>query len=287
MTVAIVSDSTCDVPRALVERYHIGIAPTLLEIDGRAYRDELDITREQFYADLPRCRTFPKTAAASPETFAALYRACNAQEVISIHLSADLSAMFQSACLAAQMVQEEIRVHVFDSRSISMGTGWHVIAAAELAASGATSAEILAHLQGMRPRTRVYALLDTLTFLRRSGRVSTLTARIGEALQIKPLLEVRDGHVVQLERVRLRSRGLQRLIALARDLGHLERLCVLYTGAGMEATVRQMQEALSDRVPLAQQLVQQVTPGIGAHLGPGGIGLALVYAADHPLRADH
>ncbi len=278
MTVAVVSDSTCDVPRALVERYRIGVAPTLLQIEGNEYRDELDISRDQFYADLPRYRTFPKTAAASPETFIALYRATGAAEVISIHLSAALSAMFQSATLAAQAVQGEIAVHVFDSRSISMGTGWQVIAAAELASRGASSADILAHLQDMRGRTRVYALLDTLAFLQRSGRVSALTARIGDVLQIKPLLEVKDGHVISLERVRLKSRGVQKLIALARSFARLERLCVLYTGAGMEETVQMVQESLSDLVPVEQQLVQQVTPGIGAHLGPGGIGVALVHA---------
>ena len=268
----------CDVPGAIVARYRIGIAPTLLQIEGREYRDEVDISRDQFYADLPRYRVLPKTAAASPATFVELYRATGAQTVISIHLSAQLSAMHQSAQLAAQELGSEIAVHVFDSRNISMGTGWQVIAAAEMASRGASVADILAYLAEMRPRVRVYALLDTLTFLRRSGRVSAITAGIGEALQIKPLLEVKDGRVIQLERARLKERGVQRLIEIARSFDRLERLCVLYTGAGMEATVQRVQEALRDRVPIESQLVQQVTPGIGAHLGPGGIGVALVAA---------
>lgn len=278
MACAIVSDSTCDVPAALVQRYNIGIAPTVLQIDGQTYYDNVTLTREAFYTGLPTYRTFPKTAAAAPGTFAELYRAAGADEVVSIHLSRKLSGMWASAQVAAQEVADQTRVHVFDSETISMGTGWMVIAAAEMAAQGATAQDILAMLEELRPRTRVYALLSTLKYLQKGGRVNRLVAGVGELLQIKPLLEVYGGEVHLVERVRLKQRGVTRLQELAFRAPRIERLCVLYTGQGMEADIAHLQACAAQHVPIEQQLVQQVTPGIGAHLGPGGLGFAIVEA---------
>lgn len=278
MACAIVSDSTCDVPAALVQRYRIGIAPTVLQIEGQTHYDNVTLSREAFYAGLPTYRTFPKTAAASPATFAELYRAAGADEVVSIHLSRKLSGMWASAQVAAREVADQVRVHVFDSETISMGTGWMVIAAAEMAAHGASAREILAMLEDMRPRTRVYALLSTLKYLQKGGRVNRLVAGVGELLQIKPLLAVYGGDVHLVERVRLKQRGIARLLELALSAPRIERLCVLYTGQGMEADVAYLQACAAQRVPIEHQLVQQVTPGIGAHLGPGGLGFAIVEA---------
>ncbi|MCS6774603.1 MAG: DegV family protein [Anaerolineae bacterium] len=278
MACAIVSDSTCDLPAALAQRYRVGIAPTVLQIDGQTYYDNITLTREAFYAGLPTFRNFPKTAAASPEVFVELYRNAGAEEIVSIHLSRKLSAMWTSAQLAAQDVAPHVRVHVFDSETISMGTGWMVLVAAEMAAQGASAEDILAVLEDMRPRTRVYALLSTLKYLHKGGRVNRVVAGVGELLQIKPLLEVYGGEVHLVERVRLKQRGVARLLELALRAPRIERLCVLYTGQGMEADIAHLQARAAAHVPIEQQLVQQVTPGIGAHLGPGGLGFAIVEA---------
>lgn len=280
MRCAIVSDSTCDVPSEVVQQYGIGIAPAIIEVDGQTFLDGATLNRTQFYEDLPHFRTFPKTAAASPEAFAALYRNAGAPEVISIHLSQRLSAMYSSARIAAEMVRDAVRVHVFDSQTISMGTGWLVVEAAEMAAQGASADAILARLEQLRPRVRVYALLDTLKFtLQKSGRVSALTASIGEMLQIKPLIAVEDGEVRLLERVRLRSRGVEHLVALVKQHPRVRRLAVLYTGPRSDADLALLQAEWHAQVPTAAQWVQLVTPTIGAHLGPRGLGAALLLEA--------
>ncbi|MCS7089049.1 MAG: DegV family protein [Thermoflexales bacterium] len=276
MRCAIVSDSTCDVPLEVVQRYGIGIAPAIIEVDGQTFLDDVRFSREQFYIDLPSFRTFPKTAAASPETFAELYRKAGAPEVISIHLSQRLSGMYNSARLAAEMVGDAVHVHVFDSQSISMGTGWLVVEAAEMAARGASAAEILTRLTVLRSHTRVYALLDTLKYLHKSGRVGALTAGLGEMLQIKPLIAVKDGEVHLLERVRLKSRGVERLVALVKQHLRVARLAVLYTGPRSDEDLAMLQAQWQAQVPIEMQWVQLVTPTIGAHLGPRGLGAALL-----------
>ncbi len=274
--IKIVTDSTADVPVDFQNAHGIGVAPTILEIDGVTYYDNVTLSRSDFYRDLSGYKTFPKTAAASPGTFGDLYRAANAEDVISIHLSPKFSSMIRSAAIAADDVKAEgVNVHVVDSRSLSFGVGLLVMRAAEMAAAGESVAAILAELETLRKRIKLLVMFDSLKNLRKGGRVSALTAGLGELMQIKLMVDIYDDEFHQLDKVRTRGRGIERLIEVARTHAPVEKLAVLYAGS-IPQDVALIQQRMADVMPIENQYAYEITPGLGAHTGPFAVGICLV-----------
>ncbi len=274
MDIAIVTDSTCDIPDALVRQYQISVVPNILVIDGKSLEDGTGITRQEFYDRLPTMKTMPTTGTVSSAVYEKLYRRLldqGARYVLSIHVSSLLSGIFSAASIAAQTIGEKVRV--IDSESLSLGLGFQVLAAAESAAQGMSLESAMQQVQEVRRRVRLFAMLDTLDYVRRSGRVSWARARLGNLLSIKPFLEVRQGHVQSRGEARTRRKGIERLGELLRGLGPLERLAMLHTNA--EQDVRQF---LIDVEPVVDQepLVVHVTTIIGAHVGPNAMGFVAV-----------
>jgi len=271
--IAIVTDSTADIPEELTERHNIHVVPNILVIDGRSLEDGKGITRQEFYTSLPGMKAFPTTATASSGTYQQLYQRLLQEgfsQILSIHAASLLSGIFNAASLAAQAFGQCVRV--IDSHYVTLGLGFQALAAAE-AALHEPLENILALIEDVRQRVRVIAMLDTLEYVRRSGRVSWAKAHLGELLQIKPLVEIRSGQVVRLGEERTRRKGIERLLRHLRDLGKLERLAILHTNAEDEA-----QRILDDpRLDLpVKPFCVNVTPIIGAHVGPNGLGFAAV-----------
>jgi DegV family protein with EDD domain len=269
----IVTDSTCDLPAEIVNRYSLSVVPAVLNLDGKSYRDGIDISRSDFYQRLPQLKELPTTSVPAAGEFEALYRRHGDSEIISIHLASQLSGMLNTARLGAEA--SGARVTVIDSGQVSMGLGWQVLAAAEAASNGKTLAETLAAIESARGRIKLFALLDTLEFLRRGGRASAVTATLGKLLQIKPVLELAEGQVIPLEKPRTWNRGVEKLMDLAKDLGSLERLAVLHADCLAEA------QALAQRLTphtAHPPIVVEVTTVIGTHVGPGALGIAAVTA---------
>lgn len=275
MNISLVTDSTADLPAALADQYRIHVVPNLLIIDGQTLVDGKDISREEFYHRLPQMKTPPTTGTASSGAYQDLYQnllSQGADQVISIHVASQLSGIYNAAHVAAREFPE--RVVVLDSQCLSMGLGFQVLAAAEAIARRATSSEILSLLADMRLRIHLVAMLDTLEYVRRSGRVSWARARIGGLLQVKPFVEVREGgKVVSLGETRTRSKGTARLKEMLLRLGDLERLAILHTNA--EADARQFLAELKIFLP-TNPLIINVTTVIGTHVGPNGLGFAAV-----------
>ena len=275
MNISVVTDSTADLPVPLAEKYQIHVVPNLVIIDGQTLVDGKDISRDEFYQRLPGMKTPPTTATASSGIYQAIYQKLldqGADQVVSIHTSSRLSGIYNAAQLAAQEFPE--RVHVQDSQGLSMGVGFQVLAAAEAIARHASISDILSMLVEMRTRIRLIAMLDTLEYVRRSGRVSWARARIGGLLQVKPFIAVREGgQVISLGETRTRSKGIARLKELLLGLGDLERLAILHTSA--EADARQFLAELKLHLP-TEPLIVNVTTVIGVHVGPNGLGFAAV-----------
>jgi DegV family protein with EDD domain len=273
MPIRIVTDSTCDLPPDLVLRYGILVVPAVLNLEGKSYRDGVDISRADYYARLPGLKALPTTAAPATGEFEAVYRECGDAEIVSIHLASQLSAMFNTARLGAEA--SGARVTLVDSGNVSMALGWQVLAAAEAVAAGKPLAEVAAAAESTRERVKLFALLDTIEFLRRGGRASTFAATVGELLQIKPMLEVAEGSLIQLAKPRTHRKGVEKLVELVQALGPLERLAVMYATTPAEA------KSLADRLaPLSPwpPLVVEATTVIGTHAGPGALGVAAVKA---------
>lgn len=273
--VRIVTDSTADVPSEVAEQLRITVVPAYVQIGSQSYRDAPGgLSREEFYARLPTFTVPPTTAVPPAHEFAQAYRALSVEtdEVIAVVLATSLSSMYNVARLGAREVPE-VRVHVVDSGQITMGLGWMAIAAAEAAARGESAADILNMLEEMKPRVHVYAMLDTLEYLRRSGRVGWARARAAEILNIKPIIEVVEGKVRDVGRARTRHRALEKLMELVQALGPLERLAVIHTYA---PDLEEWRRRLSALFSPEKLLSVVVTTVVGAHVGPRALGVAAV-----------
>lgn len=276
MTIKIVTDSTCDLPEAIVAEHGITVLPLYINIGERSYLDGVELTREEFYEQLPSYQTPPTTSAPGTGTFVQAYeRLANegAEEVLSIHIAQSLSGVMNAAQSAAEST-DVIPVTTFDAGQITLGTGLLVRAAAKAAAAGASMQEIQTMLVEMGSRTHAFAALDTLEYLRRSGRVSMIQSKLGALLRVKPLLTMHDGEI-GFDKVRTRNVALQWLIDQVTALGPLEECALVHTHT-MER-LEELRHRAQNLLPADEEpLIAEVTPVIGAHVGPGAVGFACV-----------
>lgn len=276
MKLGIVTDSTSDLPPHLIEQHGLEVVPSLLILNGREYADGEGISRSDFYKQLPSLQTPPTTAAPSIGDFAARYdsllaRGCD--HILSIHAAAALTTIINSARQAAQDFPGKITL--LDSASLSLGLGFQVLAAAEAAEHGLEAA--LHAAASARRRLKVYAALDTFENLKRSGRVPGVLAALGGLLSIKPLIELTEGQVKPAGAVRTTKQAAERLLNLLLQEGELERLAILHSGAEPRARdfLETLMQTASQSVP-REILLVNVTPVIGTHVGPNGLGFAAV-----------
>jgi DegV family protein with EDD domain len=276
MTIRIVADSTCDLPTDVISQYGIGIVPLYINFGEQSYLDGVEISRQEFYARLPDCDPVPTTALPGPQMFLKAYEklaAEGATEILSVHISVSLSGTVNAARLAAQ--DASLPVTVLDSGSLSMGTGFLVWAAAQAAAQGRSMDKIVAALEEQGSRTHVFAALDTLEFLRRSGRMNRVMATLGSWLQMKPLLKMHMGEP-SAEKIRTTDHATDRLVTLLTEQAPLEKVALVHTHA--LDRVEELRLRVQHLLPEEELLSMDITPVFGTHLGPGAIGFACVSA---------
>jgi fatty acid kinase fatty acid binding subunit len=281
-SVAIVTDSTADLPLELTAARSISVVPLTLHLDGQALLDGVDITPGEFYKRLATATTHPTTSQPSPgrlaETYAALLDGHDA--VVSIHISEKLSGTVESARQAAAMTDPK-RVHVIDSEVVSMSLGLVTLAASSMAGQGADAAAIESKVLAMRPHINTYFSVATLEFLRRGGRIGRASALLGSVLQVKPVLCIRDGLVTPLERVRTFERALNRIVELTREVDRGHGVCLIVGHADAAADAERVGRELE---PIAETLmIQPLGPVVGAHAGPGVVGVGCYPADLYPL----
>jgi len=274
MNIALVTDSTADIPAEIVAKHNIQVVPAIIVIDGQNVEDGEGISRSDFYDRMPEMLTHPTTSTPSAGAFHKVYQKLintGAQAILSLHVASPLSGIFNTAKMAAQEFGKH--VHVIDSQSISMGLGYQVLAAAEFIQNGIPIQQIISRLENFQTKIRVYAMLDTLENIRRSGRVSWASARLGSLLRIKLFVEVKDGLVLNLGQARTRKKAIEHLKSLVLKLGEIEKLSILHSNA--EADARQILSDLNLNLQ-TPPFVVNVTPVIGTHVGPNGLGIAAV-----------
>ncbi|PKO03291.1 MAG: hypothetical protein CVU43_03540 [Chloroflexi bacterium HGW-Chloroflexi-5] len=279
MTIKIVTDSTCDLPREIIEKYGITVIPAYINFTDGSFLDGIEISRKEFYEKLPNYETPPTTSAPAIGTFARAYKKLmdeGATKIISIHISSTLSGIYNVAVLSAEAM-ENIVVKTFDPGNLSLGTGLIVEAAAKMAEAGKSLEEILSKLKDLAQRTYTFAALDTLKFLQRSGRISRLKAGFGSLLQIKPILKMNAGQVA-MEAARTSHGAIRHLLNTLQSLGPIESIALVHTNASERAELlrtqaKQMCEQISDAYSM------EVTPVIGSHIGPGAVGFVAIKAS--------
>ena len=276
MKLGIVTDSTCDLPHSLIEQHELEVIPCILVLEGTEYVDGTGISREEFYRHLPALRTQPTTAAPSIGDFSTRYeslfsRGCD--HILSIHAAGALTSILDIARQASQKFTD--KVTCVDSTSLSLGLGFQVLAAAEAAELGLQAA--LDAIDSTKKRLHIYAALDTMKNLKRSGRVPAVITMLGSLLNVKPLIELANSQVKPLGAARTTQQANARMLDLLLQDGELERLAVLHTGAEKRARefLNELMQQASQSVP-RDILMVNVTTVIGTHVGPNGLGFAAV-----------
>jgi len=278
--IALVSDSACDIPYEMIVSQEIHVVPNILIIDGKSIEDNREFSRQEFYEQLPKMTSTPTTSTASVGTYQALYEDLlqkGFDQVVSIHVSSQLSGIFNAASTAAKSFPR--KVHVVDSQQVSLGLGFQVLEAAQAIANGISLESLLALLGQTRERVRLIAMLDTLEYVRRSGRISWARASLVAMLNLKPFMEVKDGSVLSLGGVRSRKKGMARLFEMMQSSEPLKRFALLHSNA--EEDARRLLENLAPEVP-TPPIIVNVNTVIGAHVGPNGLGFVALFKDKSP-----
>lgn len=275
--IALVTDSTCDLPADVVQSRQIQVVPQYIIWGTESLRDGAEMTGEQFYQRLGSAAALPRTAQPTPADFVQAFQqareATQADEVLVVTLSSKTSGTYSSAVQAAKDV--DFKVRVVDSRLVSMALGFLVLRAADLVDKGNKLDDIVNKLETYIPNIDVFFTVATLDFLHRGGRIGKAKHLVGKALQIKPILHLTEGQVASLESVRTRNRALNRLSELVKDrlaTTEIKRLAVMHGQARQEADVvaKELEQALTPQVLYRSS----VCAAVGTHTGPGIIGVA-------------
>jgi DegV family protein with EDD domain len=278
--VAVMTDSTAYLPDNLVKSLSITVAPQVLIWGENTFRDGVDIMPDEFYKRLKTAKVMPTTSQVSigdvKSSFETLLE--SGYDVLGIFISSKLSGTIQSATQARELLPKAAdRISIVDSDSTAMAMGFHVLTAARAAQAGASLAECRQLAEESRAHTGVYFVVDTLEFLRRGGRIGGAQALLGSALNIKPILELRNGRIESIEKVRTKGKAIDRMIDLVvQRVGDRKpvRLATLHANAEVEA--REALEKATLQLHPDESVFASVSPVIGTHAGPGTIGLAFM-----------
>ena len=273
--VIVVTDSNATVPEALVQELDIRIVPIVLNLDGHSYRDGIDLTPGEFYCLLRANKHVPTTSAPSAGDFLRVYTAAaqDSAGVVAIHIPPQLSSIYNTAVLASQLV-DGAPIHVVNSRSATMAQGFVVLEAARAAAAGADLDAVVARAEEIASKVHFFAALETLEYLYRGGRIGGVAALMGSALQIKPIVHIVDGQVELFAKPRTRRKAVRRMLqAMAEQVdGRPIHAAVMQADAAQEA--EGLRQRVAEQFDCIELYVTEFTPVMGAHAGPGLLGVA-------------
>jgi len=276
--VAIVTDSSAYIPNDLIKEYSITVVPQVLIWGNESYDDGVDIQPTEFYTRLKNAKVMPSSSQVTPASFHKIYKRLldEKYDILAILIADKLSGTIASAKQAKEFFPDAV-IQIFDSNSTAMALGFQVLAVARALAKGASLEECLALAEKARDHTGVVFTVDTLEFLRRGGRIGGAAAFLGTALNIKPILELKDGRIEPIEKVRTRKKALDRLIELVEDRSGGRRPIRLATlHANAQSDAESVLETARVKFGAIESILSEVSPVIGTHAGPGTVGLAFM-----------
>lgn len=275
MKIAVMTDSTAYIPEDVRKEHNIHLVPLSVVFGEESYREEIDITTEEFYEKMRNAKELPTTSQPSigvvTEKLEELAKEYDA--VVSIHLSSGISGTYQAVVSAGEMV-DSIKVYAYDSELSCMAQGFYTIEAAEMAKAGKSVEEILARLDEMKQSMRAYFMVDDLTNLHKGGRLSGAQALVGGLLQIKPVLHFVDKKIVPFEKIRTRKKAIQRIFGmLEEDAAKGKNLRVVFIHGNDEPSAKELQEKFLEKYSETETYISYFGPVIGTHLGEGALGI--------------
>jgi DegV family protein with EDD domain len=274
--VAIVTDSTVHLPQEFVDKYGVKIAHAVVIWGDEELVDDIDITPNEFYERLSTAKEMPTTSQPSPAACKKIFDEFLAEgyDILCMPISNLLSGTIDSMNQAMAMLPDA-NIELVDSLSTSMQTGWQIMQVGEAALKGASLAECKALAEKLRGYTDLVLTVDTLEFLHRGGRIGGASRWVGTMLQMKPVLEVRGGRIEPLERIRTRSKSLDRLVEIAVErIGDKKPVYLACLHANIEDEAKDLLARAADIVKPVKTIVTGLSPAVGTHTGPGTIGLA-------------
>lgn len=277
--IKIVTDSTADLPQDFIKKHEITVVPLYVNFPHKTYLDGIDIHPHEFYPLLKKAGDqLPKTSTPSVNDFLRTYQSLlqEGSEILSIHISSGLSSTASMAEAAAKMLRGKI--HVFDSKSISLGIGLQVVNALEMIKKNFSMETILKKLTEARQRTEVFFSVDTLEYLEKGGRIGKVSALLGTILKIKPVVRVENGTYVPLDKARNQKQVLSKMVEnMSKILGEKipEHIAVAHGAA--EETAYTLKKLIEDEFKQKIDFFAETGPVIGVHTGPGTLGVAFTY----------
>lgn len=271
-SVTVVTDSTSDLPPDIAASLDIQVVPLTVSFGDRSYRDGVDLDSAGFLRELRSAPNLPKTSQPPTTAFEDVFRSARAagRDVVCVTIGSGFSGTFNAARLAAEAVDPG-RVRVIDSATASMRTGLAVIEGAQAAQDGADADVVARTVETTLARSQLYAVLETLDYLQRGGRIGRASQLVGSLLSIKPLLTLRDNEVLPVERVRTWRKAIERMVEIARAQGQLDHLVVLHIGNPNDAQT--LVDRLAELVPHRDPIIGEMGPVIGTYAGPGAVGI--------------
>lgn len=273
--VAIITDSVANLTPETIAEHNIYVIPQILNWEGQSLLDQIDITTTEFYARLSQSKDLPKTSQPSPGQFAEhfLKVAEGAESIVAVFVSSALSGTIQSATLGAQELGD-YPIEIVDSRSASLGLGLLAVAAARHAAAGHDYRAVAEHVRGLVPRMRVLFVVDTLEYLHKGGRIGGAKRLVGSVLSIKPVLHLENGQIEPLASIRTKSKAIAHMLEII--LGEMKGKQHIHAGvihANAPEDAAYIKQQILAAVQPQELLVNQLTPVIGANVGPGVVGM--------------
>lgn len=278
--IAIVTDSTADLSAETLRSLGVTSAPLGLKIGHDNFLDQIDISSDEFMARLSMSAPHPTTFSPPPSAFEAAFRrlAPDHDAIVCLLLSSKLGGSVRAAGVAARLVHDLVPVHVIDSMNASLGLGFQVMRAVELANAGLSADELVAKLMAERTLHHLAFFCDSLDYLQHGGRIGLAASLVGGWLQLKPLLQIEEGQVVPLDRTRTRAKAVAGLIDFASSFTRIDRLGILYSTERPAA--ESLHDALAGRAAPERTIVRQFGPVLTAHVGPGALGVCVFEGAD-------
>jgi DegV family protein with EDD domain len=280
--VAIVADSTSYIPQKLIQEYGIRVVPLVVIWSGEEFLDGVDIQPDEFYTRLQNAREMPSTSQPTPAAMQKVFGELleDGYDILGVFISQKLSGTVASAVQAKAMFPDA-NIEIVDSAQAAMGAGWPIIAGARAAASGATLEECKAIVEAGCKQADIFFVLDTLEFMHRGGRIGGATRFLGTMLNSKPILEIKDGAIEALERVRTHRKAVNRLLELLEErIGGREPLYLAIIHANVPEAARELHDRAVSRTNPVESAITEVSPVIGTHVGPGTLGFAFMVGVD-------
>jgi DegV family protein with EDD domain len=278
--VSIVTDSVASIPETLLEKLKINIVPYFIHWGEDTYRDLVTIHRKSFYLQLAAAKFPPKTANPSPGDYSKIYQEiaqAGTTEIVSIHMTSKGSGAYQAALAGKNLVLEklpELKIEVIDTLNVSMCQGWMVIEAARNALAGMSLPNIVEQVKSMIPFTKMLQTADTLKYLYMGGRIGKAKHLLGSALKIMPIIGMNDGLIVPLGLARTRTRVYQMIIdKIEVIVGQQGKIKIAFVHAAAKDEAQNLKLMVEDRLTCVDSIVAELSPALGAHTGPGTVGV--------------